>query len=187
MDWKFLAERISSYTDTSPKHGSRQLIYSNMDWWDVAEQPPRFEDLPGEFAEAFKLWNLDAEHNHQRICDLLHTYIYALFITENFDDWTDLFSRECGAEYSHSEIRLVGVDFCQAPLPRVKTEALVEVVCAVSLEAVEKSMEDQGVLLADGISFGWNLPEDDGEIDLTFGNHQGVEAHFTDDTSLESA
>ena len=58
-------------------------FYANMNWFDVAEQPKKIQDLPNEFVEAKKLWKLNKTLNQQSINNLLGPYLKARFVLDN--------------------------------------------------------------------------------------------------------
>lgn len=150
-----------------------------MDWWEVAEQPENFDMLPIEFHKAYQLWDSNSEKNFSEISDLLAPYLYGLFIAENLEDYEDVFLKQDFAEFPHVRLIISGVDYSLGPLPRVKTEALFKVMCLQNIEHIEldKWLEEKGGYLSDCVSFGWNIPDIE-DLDLTFGENQGVEAFF---------
>lgn len=156
-----------------------------MKWWDVAEQPDSFQDLPAEFKEAFDLWSADGEKNIDRIILLLKDFLTGLFVGENIPDFEDFFEFESFPEVESYELKLVGVSFENAtPIPRVKTEAYFKIPFSdeVDFNTLENDLEERGRSLYDCIVFQWNGEElDDLNLDTTFGDNQGCEAWVFDD------
>tara|TARA_B100000700_G_C15003417_1_gene837367 strand:- start:80 stop:568 length:489 start_codon:yes stop_codon:yes gene_type:complete len=156
-------------------------VYGAMEWWDVAEQPSSFSELPQEFQQAHKLWHTDKEGNFTAIVDLLQPFLIGIFVARNLDNYEELFEFANVAECESKKLRLVGIDFrSQNPLPRVKTEAIFIVPCVANIDDIklEEWFQDQGGNLSDCISFGWNISLVGKNFDLTFGDNQGVEALF---------
>lgn len=161
------------------KNKNIKFIYGNMDWWDVAEQPQGFDALPPEFIKAHGLWEASADRNFIEITQLLNPYIYGLFVANNLSDFDKMFVSEDFFEFPHVKLNISGVDFSECPLPRVKTEAIFSVTCAKEIEEtfIEDCLEEKGSKLSDCVSFGWSVPNNE-DLDLTFGDNQGVEACF---------
>lgn len=165
-------------------------VYGYMKWWDVAEQPESFSDVPPAFKQSYDLWHQNADENLQQIIELLQPYIKGYFLPENIMDFDEIIEVDGFPEYENNEIRLVGVDFDgQEPLPKVKSEALFKVPFVDNIDEIDLDewLEDHGGSFADCISFHWVLAEndDDDQLDLSFGDNQGTEAFITDLTHFE--
>ncbi len=79
-------------------------------------------------------------------------------------------------------VQLVGVDFKVAsPLPLVKTQALFKVPFVDNIDDIDP--EDQCDMLAERfwdpgdvtLTFRWNLPDVDDDLELSSGGHEGIE------------
>ena len=160
-------------------------LYGNMEWWDVAEQPDSFQDLPAEFKEAFDLWSANGEKNIDRIISLLENFLIGFFVAENISDFEDFFEFDSFPEVESYELKLVGVSFENAtPIPKVKTEAYFKVPFSdeIDFNTLEDDLEERGCSLHDCISFKWVSEElEDLDLDTTFGDNLGCEALVLDD------
>lgn len=159
----------------------KQHFYGNMKWFSVAEQPESLDQLPTEFVSAKKLWDKDAKRNIDQIIKLLSPYVGARFIASNIEGWEELFADfdDSGfCEVESSELRVVGIDFSEGPIPLCKAEANFEVPVTKEFKSadLDKWQEDNGHL-TDAVIFYWSVPRDDEteELDFTNGDNQGVE------------
>ena len=160
----------------------QQRFYGNMDWFEVAEQPDDFKALPPEFAQAKKLYDKDPEGNLAKVCALLSPFLRAVFVPMNIMQSETLFPEQ--DEYAADEVRIVGIDFSQAPFPLCKAEAYftLTVTDAFATTDLAAWQEDNGYL-SDGVSFAWDVARDDQteSLDFSFGSNQGAEfIAFTD-------
>jgi hypothetical protein len=151
--------------------------YGNVDWFESAEQPNSFEELPACFQEAFELWTQDPAANVETVINLLQPYLQANFIPENVCGADAIIGDGSGdfLEIPAFQIKLVGVDFDTNPLPLVKAEALFEVPVTEEFDSVSnfEEWQSENDYFHSAVIFGWSIP--DCELDLTAGNHQGTE------------
>ena len=167
-----------------------KIVYGNMNWWDVSEQPSSFEDIPTEFTKSYDLYNKNSEKNYKEILNLLQPFIMGFFIAENIEDYDEIFAFDDIPECESFLLEIVGVDFkSQSPLPRVKTQALFKVPFVDNIDNVnlDEYFQKKGGELYECISFRWNLPDDDDELDLTFGDNQGAEACIQNEDTFNTA
>lgn len=161
----------------------RQRFYANMDWFEVAEQPMSINDLPGEFKEAKKLWDIDPDGNQGKIIELLNAYIGAVFVADNIFGWEDVFAStgdEGFSEWESFDVKIVGIDFSNSPIPLCKAEAYFDLPMKADFdfETIDSWLEENGATLSDAIGFNWNkIPRNKKtrDLDFTQGSHQGVE------------
>lgn len=152
-------------------------VYGNMDWFNAAEQPNSFSDLPPEFLQAYELWTRDSKANHDSMVKLLEPYVYAYFIPHSIRGSEELFECPSGdalEEIRAHKIRLVGVDFSISPIPLAKAEALFYVPVKSAFYQITdlESWQDENDLFVSGIVFGWDIPE----VDCgSMGDHRGAE------------
>ncbi len=173
----------------------KQRFYGNMKWFSVAEQPQDFDQLPPEFLQAKQLWDKDADGNLDEIIELLSPYVGARFIASNISGWEELFADFDGSglcEIESSELRVVGIDFSEDPIPICKAEASFNVPVTRAFEAtdLDEWQEDNG-RFTDAVIFYWNVPRGDEteDLDFTCGDNQGVECsplsqYFTKESSM---
>lgn len=156
-------------------------FYGNMDWFSVAEQANDIDLLPAEFEQAKTLWDDDAEGNLDQIIDLLSSYVGARFIASNISGWEELFADPDGSgfcEVEASEVRVVGIDFSEGPIPMCKAEAEFDVPVTEAFESSDlDEWQDENGPFTDAVIFYWNVPRDDEteDLDFTCGDNQGVE------------
>lgn len=162
--------------------GRTVRVYGNMEWFEVAEQPPGFEDLPEEFSEAYALWEQDPAANEDRILALLSPFVTALFLPSNISNWEQIFGDPDASglpEYTARAVRLLGVDFEHTPIPSCSAEAIFDVVVTDGFDEVEDLLEwqENNDQFNSGIIFGWDVPrtDDTEDLDLKSGNHSGCE------------
>lgn len=158
------------------------IAYGNMDWFEVAEQPEAFKELPKEFKTAYDLWKKGAEEHHDKIAELLSPYVIAKFLPANISGWEELFADPDGhgqPEFAAVSVRVAGVDFSATPIPKCKAEAIFRVPVTEGFGECEDfdTWQEENDYFASGISFGWNVPRTAAteEIDLMFGDHSGCE------------
>ena len=158
------------------------IVYGNMDWFDVAEQPDGFEDLPKEFETAYQLWQEDPEKNYDKMVELLQPYLIAYFLPGNINDWEELFvdpDGEGSPEFTPISARIVGLDFVESPIPMCKAEALFRVPVTEAFAQCDDFSEwqDEHDYFYGGVSFGWEIPRTEAteDLDLTYGDHSGCE------------
>tara|TARA_B100001964_G_scaffold152580_1_gene167941 strand:+ start:74 stop:625 length:552 start_codon:yes stop_codon:yes gene_type:complete len=163
-----------------------KIVYANMEW-DVTDQPS-LSDLPPEFKKSYDLYYENAEKNFTKIVNLLEPFLSGILIfepdrRESPGDPDDLFACEAFEDSEESFgiieresylVQLVGVDFKVAsPLPLVKTQALFKVPFVDNIDDIDP--EDQCDMLAERfwdpgdvtLTFRWNLPDVDDDLDLS--------------------
>lgn len=162
--------------------GPTVRVYANMESFEVAEQPPGFEDMPEEFSEAYALWEEDPDANEDRILELLAPFVTALFLPSNISNWEQLFDDPDASgvpEYTARAVRLLGVDFSNTPIPSCSAEAIFDVAVTEGFDEVEDLLEwqEDNDQFSSGIIFGWVVPrtDDTEDLDFTSGNHSGCE------------
>ncbi len=123
----------------------------------------------------------DADGNLDEIIELLSPYVGARFIASNISGWEELFADFDGSglcEIESSEVRVVGIDFSDGPIPMCKAEANFDVPVTGSIESadLDEWQEDNG-RFTDAVIFYWNVPRSDEtqDLDFTCGDNQGVE------------
>ena len=157
-------------------------FYGNMEWFDVDDDTSDLK-FPPAFEQARSLWSLDSVKNQETIIELLAPYVRAWFVPEGIDGSEELFRDVGDFELweKHSpatEVKVVGIDFSTDPFPKCKAEAwfTVPVTQSFSTMNVEEWLEDRGESLYQAISFGWEIPNDDGvSMVFTWANHAGAE------------
>jgi len=157
-----------------------------MKWFSPADQPDDIKQLPPEFLEAKNLWDKDAEGNLDKMIHLLAPYVGARFIASNISGWEELFAdtAEGFGETEASEIRIVGIDFSESPIPTCKAEAEFDIPVTGAFAATSSDeWQDENGPFTDAVIFYWNLPRDDEteELDFTCGDNQGVECCVIND------
>jgi len=175
-----------------------KTVYANMKWWEVdfEQQPSSLLDLPPEFKKSYDLYYENAEKNFTKIVNLLEPFLSGILIfepdrRESPGDPDDLFAWEAFEDSEESFgiieresylVQLVGVDFKVAsPLPLVKTQALFKVPFVDNIDDIDP--EDQCDMLAERfwdpgdvtLTFRWNLPDVDDDLELSSGGHEGIE------------
>lgn len=165
---------------------SIRRFYGNMDWFDVAEQPASFSDVPVEFEAAYKLWKLDRVKNEAAIIALLSPFVRGVFVIYALDKWEMLFEGSEddyeGMEIQASKVNVVGIDFKTQPFPKCRVEAWFDVPVKDDFDEIDLDewQEEEGVSLSDVIAFRWDVPKNDSTEDLDFscGDNLGVEVVF---------
>jgi hypothetical protein len=153
-------------------------FYANMNWFDVAEQPAKLQDLPDAFAQAKKLSKSKSLKNQEAILALLRPYVRARFLPENLAHSDSLFSPENGAEVEAADVRLVAVDFSSSPIPKCKAEAHFNLRLVVDPGKCDfDAWQEENSNFYDAVAFYWEIErnEQTEDLDFTFGDHQGVE------------
>lgn len=162
-------------------------FYGSMKWFSVAEQPENFDDLPAEFLRAKKLWDSDADRNMGQILELMSPHVGARFIASNISGWEELFADFDGSgfcEIESTEIRVVGIDFSEGPIPMCKAEANFEVPVTRTFESSDlDEWQDENGHFTDAVIFYWNVPRNSNseDLDFTCGDNQGVECVATNE------
>ena len=149
-----------------------------MNWFDVAEQPAKLQDLPDAFAQAKKLSKSKSSKNQEAIRALLSPYVRARFLPENLTHSDSLFSPENGAEVEATDVRLVAVDFSSSPIPKCKAEAHFNLRLLVDPGICDfDAWQEENSNFYDAVAFYWEIErnEQTEDLDFTFGDHQGVE------------
>ena len=166
-----------------------KIIYANMKWFDVAEQPSDIGDLPEAFKLAKSLWFEDKEKNLERILKLMTEYVGARFLPSNILEWDELISDPDGNGYPEIEarqIRVVGIDFSSEPFPKCKAEAIFDVTVTDKFPStdLDEWQDNDGDCrpFTDGVIFYWNVPKSESmeDLDFTFGDNEGVECFCVD-------
>lgn len=153
-------------------------FYANMNWFDVAEQPAKPQDLPGVFIEAKKLSKSKSSKNREAILALLSPYVKARFLPHNLANSDSLFSSENGAEVEATAVRLVAVDFSSSPIPKCKAEAYFHLRLVIDPKKCDfDAWQEENSNFYDAVTFYWEIErnEQTEDLDFTFGDHQGVE------------
>ena len=153
-------------------------FYANMNWFDVAEQPAKPQDLPDAFIQAKKLSKSKSSKNQEAILALLSPYVRARFLPENLTHSDSLFSPENGAEVEATDVRLVAVDFSSSPIPKCKAEAHFNLRLLVDPGTCDfDAWQEENSNFYDAVAFYWEIErnEQTEDLDFTFGDHQGVE------------
>lgn len=176
-------ESIDTDSDhfTGRESAGTRRFYANMKWFSVAEQPDSIGQLPHEFQQAKNLWDTYGESSQKTLIKLLSPFVGARFIANNINGWEELFADPDSSDFVEieaSEVRVVGIDFSESPIPICKAEAEFDIPVTESYATtnLEDWMNDNGYL-TDAIIFYWNLPNNDEteDLDLTCGDNQGVE------------
>ena len=157
-------------------------FYANMNWFDVAEQPAKPQDLPDAFIQAKKLSKSKSSKNQEAILALLSPYVRARFLPENLANSGSLFSAENGAEVEATEVRLVAVDFSSSPIPKCKAEAHFHLRLLVDPKKCDfDAWQEENSSFYDAVAFYWEIERNaqTEDLDFTFGDHQGVECIAT--------
>jgi hypothetical protein len=156
-------------------------FYANMKWFDVAEQPSGFGDLPSNFSEAHKLWAQSKQDNIEEVLKLLSPYVRARLVLSNIMEWENLFDEGLtpndGIVESES-VNVVGIDFTNNPIPVCKAEAFFRLDLRTEMGNIElNDWQEENSCLADAVVFYWDIPrtESTEDLDFTFGDNQGVE------------
>ena len=158
-------------------------FYGNMEWFDIDDDTDDLM-LPPAFDQAKKLWEADSKKNQDQIIDLLKPYVRAWFVPDGISGSEELFQEPENFELwgKHSpatKIKVVGIDFSTNPFPQCKAEAWFEVPVTKEFSKInlEDWQEERGEYLYQAISFGWEIPSEDGDSStFTWANHQGAEA-----------
>lgn len=156
-------------------------ILGSMKWFRVAEQPDGLDHLPHAFHRAKSLWEEDPVRYAKEITKSLAPFIGGTFVADNISGWQDFFNGETFGEFQALEVRPIGFDFKDSPLPLCKVEAIFEIpLCeGVSENDVVKWSDEilQGDLYT-AIIFYWDLYDIDelADLDLSVGDHSGCEA-----------
>ena len=153
-------------------------FYANMNWFDVAEQPKKMQDLPDAFTEAQKLWKSKKTTSHTQVIDLLSPYIKARFVLDNLSKWDSFFAADYGTEVEAFEVRIVELDFASSPIPKCKAEAKFTLSLLVDPEKCDFDLwQEEHSNFYDGVSFYWDIERNEKTegLDFTFGDNQGVE------------
>ena len=165
-----------------PLHtSSTQSFYASMDWFDVAEQPDGFDDLPDEFQQAHALWEADPEGNQADIVEMLAPFVKAWFIPANISNWDALFvdsDEEGFFEIPAREVNVAGIDFSHFPIPTCKAEAKFKVPVTHDFASIDlDAWQDENDRFTSAVSFYWDIPrtDDTEQLDFTHGDNQGVE------------
>jgi hypothetical protein len=151
-------------------------FYGSMDWFDVDDD---FDDVvfPPSFNEAKRLWSEDIEKNADQVLKLIEPFVRAWFVPAGLPSSEEIFPDQ--SDCKATKIRVVGIDFSATPFPLCKAEAWFEVPVSDSFATtdLEEWQDDTGDYFYQAISFGWEIPSEDGDDPLifTYGNNQGVE------------
>jgi hypothetical protein len=158
------------------------IIYGNMEWFEVADQPADLNELPTDFKKAYELWKSDSEKNSKSIIKLLAPFVEALFLPSNLASWDEIFADPLGLglpEYKAFAVRVVGIDFKSSPIPLCKAEGLFKVQITPEYRAISDIDEWQGIngFFADCLTFRWNIPltEKIDGLDFTHASNEGSE------------
>lgn len=163
-------------------------ILGSMKWFRVAEQPDSLNHLPDAFHYARSLWDDDPVQHAEEITNLLAPFIGGNFVADNIKGWRNFFDGDQFGEFQAVEVRPIGFDFSDAPLPLCKVEAIFEIpLCeGVSENDVAKWSDEilQGDLYT-AIIFYWDLYDIDelADLDLSVGDHSGCEASIFEDVN----
>lgn len=166
-----------------------QRFYATMDWFSVEEQPKSLKQLPASFQKAKTLWEKDKVGNAKQIIDLLQPFLGSLFLIDALSNWKTLFVSEGGwhaPEVLAESVRLISVDFAEAPIPRCKAEAYFLVNVKVDPHGFDfERWQDTHSRFYDAVSFFWHLKEENlRDVDFVFGDHSGVECIVVSELDL---
>lgn len=168
----------------TPPKPKEVVVYGNMEWWNTAEPPKSFADLPKAFNEAYELWRQNRETHADRIVSLLSPFIGAMFVPENVNGWEELIAVPAGGvpEFEAEATHLTGVDFSTRPFPRVKAEAIFRVPVTRNFgNGIDQdAWENEHDFFHTAVIFRWQVPrtERTEDLDFTFGSHSGCECIF---------
>jgi hypothetical protein len=184
---------VESKTDTKAKRPTKKaaskfaVMYGNMEWFDVAEQPPTFEELPKQFKLAYDLWEKDKENNTGEIIKLLKSFVSMHFVPTNVGGWEELFVNAGDGGSPPSEaicyeaiwLNVVGIDFSVSPIPRCRAEAVFRVPVTENYFKIKDldEWQENHDFFHGGVIFGWKIPRTRAteSLDFTFANHSGCE------------
>jgi hypothetical protein len=151
-------------------------FYGNMDWFDIDDDINGVV-FPPSFNQAKLLWTEDPEKNFDQVIKLIEPFVVAWFVPAALSNSEDIFPDQ--SDVRAAKIKVIGVDFSTEPFPLCKAEAwfIVPVSDFFSKLDVEAWQDDTGEYFHQAISFGWEIPSDDGGDSLlfTYGNNQGVD------------
>lgn len=157
-------------------------VYGNVKWFEVADQPADFSEIPAEFKKAHELWIEDSEGNLENIIGLLAPFVEAFFLPENLASWDKIFADPSGVgspEHKAFAVMVKGIDFKYSPIPLCKAEALFKVEINLGYRMVSDIEEWQrnNGFFTGCLTFRWNIPltkKTDG-LDFSQGGHAGCE------------
>lgn len=149
-----------------------QKFIGNMKWWNAAES---ISDVPSDLVVAKELYQVDKEGNIDQIISLIQPHVTALFLVEELFDYDEYFEIEDPDNVECSSIKVVGVEFDDGVLPRLKTEATFDLPLKsdVDKDALSEFLEENEDSLPDCLTMMWTIENED-DADLTFGDHGGV-------------
>ncbi len=156
-------------------------IVGNMDWFRVAEQPDSPSALPAVFREMSDLSTRDPQGNQQKVVEALGGYVGGRFVADNLTGWKTYFNADTYGEFEATQVRVIGFDFSEQPLPSCKVEAIFDIPLKDGITVEEVMNWDETELQGDlysAVTFYWDLDEIEEleDLDLTVGDHNGCEA-----------
>lgn len=159
-----------------------QKFYATMDWWGVAEQPVGQLKIIHFLEECKSLWESGGEKSTKAI-QRLEKHLRSKFLIKNLQNYEEIFGdvENIGLdEVDSSTLNLIDLDFSVGPIPLCKTEAEFFIpIKKISKEIDLIEWQEQNNFFYDAITFSWNFDEiEPCDLDLTFGDHSGVECIF---------
>jgi len=162
------------------------IIYANMDWFDVAEEPKSISELPEAFAVAKQLFTANKNKNFDEIVKLLTPFLEGRFLPINLDNWEEIFADPEGfgiPESISKKIRIVGIKFSKRVFPICRVEAVFDVPITGQFDETDMAnWQDENSSLTDAVTFAWNVDRTDAteDLDFTSGSNSGVECVVMD-------
>ena len=177
------AQKSSTSGEVEHSGGAKRnvRIVGNMDWFRVAEQPDSPSALPAVFREMRDLSSRDPQGNQQKVVEALGAYVGGRFVADNLFGWETYFPADTYGEFEATQVRVIGFDFSEQPLPSCKVEAIFDIPLKDGITVKDVMNWDEADLQGDlysAVTFYWDLDEIEEleELDLTVGDHNGCEA-----------
>lgn len=156
-----------------------QNFYGNMDWWEVAEQPPANIKFC-EILESLKYKWLESKNNHEIVLEFLEPFLKSKFLIQNIVNSEEVFETDKVSDYNEVlayKVKLVDLDFSVGPIPLCKTEAYYIVLVKDIFKKIDlDEWQANNSFFYDAITFFWDFGDEElCNHDLSFGANAGVE------------